>query len=67
MFQVKCKGTKFLIFLQGTAKTRSFNEFKFKVCPTQMFAREQFKKQGVEQYWDLAFSGAVLESTGEDT
>ena len=36
------------------------------MCPTESFAREQFKKAGVEHYWDLAYSTAILESTGED-
>ena len=51
---------------QGTTQNRSFGEIKFKVCPTESFAREQFKKVNAEQYWDLAFSGAVLETTSED-
>ena len=52
--------------LQGTAKSRSFGDMKFKMCPTPTFAREQFKKHSVEQYWDLAYSGSVLEQAGED-
>ena len=51
---------------QGTTQNRSFDEIKFKVCPTESFAWEQFKKVNAEQYWDLAFSGAVLETTSED-
>ena len=48
-------------------KERSFGEMKFKLCPTETFAREQFKKAGVEHYWDLAYSGAVLEAAqGEE-
>jgi U4/U6 small nuclear ribonucleoprotein PRP3 len=39
---------------------------KFKVCPTEAFAREQFRKHNVESYWDLSFSGAVLETAGEE-
>lgn len=35
---------------------------KFKVCASEKLAREQFKKFGVEQYWDLAYSGAVLDN-----
>ena len=49
------------------AKTRAFSEMKFKMCPTQSFAREQFKKCSVEHYWDLAYSGAVLETAGEES
>jgi U4/U6 small nuclear ribonucleoprotein PRP3 len=48
-------------------KTRSFGEMKFKMCPTESFAREQFNKHSVPQYWDLAYSGSVLEAAGEDT
>jgi len=39
---------------------------KFKACPTENFAREQFKKFGVEHYWDLAFSSSVLEDAAID-
>ncbi|XP_064595990.1 LOW QUALITY PROTEIN: U4/U6 small nuclear ribonucleoprotein Prp3-like [Liolophura sinensis] len=51
---------------EGTTKNRAFSEIKFKQCPTESFAREQFKKCGVEQYWDLAYSGAVMETAGEE-
>ena len=51
---------------QGTAKNRAFGEMKFKMCPTESFAREQFKKHNVAHYWDLAFSGSVLESAGDE-
>ena len=47
-------------------KNRAFGEMKFKLCPTETFAREQFRKANVEHYWDLAFSGAVLESAEGD-
>ncbi|KAK3102455.1 hypothetical protein FSP39_011493 [Pinctada imbricata] len=60
------KGNRCVLVWEGTAKSRAFGDVKFKMCPTEAFAREQFKKCGVEQYWDLAFSGAVLESTGDD-
>ena len=39
---------------------------KFKMCPTESFGREQFRKASVEQYWDLAYSNSVLEATTED-
>lgn len=52
--------------VQGTVKTRAFGEMKFKMCPTEVFAREIFRKHDVEQYWDLAFSMSVLEATGND-
>ncbi|XP_053387114.1 U4/U6 small nuclear ribonucleoprotein Prp3-like isoform X2 [Mercenaria mercenaria] len=51
---------------EGTTKNRAFGEMKFKVCPTEAFAREQFRKHSVESYWDLSFSGAVLETAGEE-
>lgn len=56
-----------IIFLfQGTTKTRAFGDLKFKTCPTESFAREQFRKYGVEYYWDLAYSSNVLEAAGEE-
>ncbi|XP_013415095.1 U4/U6 small nuclear ribonucleoprotein Prp3 isoform X3 [Lingula anatina] len=58
---------KCVLVWEGTAMNRSFGDIKFKACPTESFAREQFKKTGVEQYWDLAYSGAVLEAAGEDS
>ncbi len=51
---------------EGEIKARQFGEIKFKACPTESFAREQFKKCGTEHYWDLAYSGAVLEAAGEE-
>ena len=54
------------MFLQGTVKDRAFPEIRFKLCPTESFAREQFKKCGVEHYWDLAYSGAVMEVSDEE-
>lgn len=50
----------------GMVQTRAFSEVRFKMCPTESFAREQFRKMGVEHYWDLAYSGSVLEAAGED-
>ncbi|XP_067012586.1 U4/U6 small nuclear ribonucleoprotein Prp3 isoform X2 [Anabrus simplex] len=50
---------------EGMTKQRNFGEMKFKVCPSEKLAREHFKKHGVEQYWDLAYSGAVLEVTDD--
>ena len=47
-------------------KSWNFREMKFKACPTESFAREQFKKMNVEHYWDLAYSKSVLETAGED-
>ncbi|XP_044761879.1 U4/U6 small nuclear ribonucleoprotein Prp3 [Coccinella septempunctata] len=50
---------------EGTSKQRNFGEVKFKVCPTERMAREHFKKHKVEHYWDLAYSGAVLEQAND--
>lgn len=52
---------KCVLVWEGTSKQRNFGEVKFKVCPTEKMAREHFKKHRVEHYWDLAYSGAVLE------
>lgn len=41
---------------------RTYGEMKFKICATEKLAREQFKKFGVEHYWDLAYSGSVLDN-----
>jgi len=48
---------------EGETKERGFGEVKIKQCPTESFARDFFKKLGVEHYWDQAYSGAVLEAT----
>ncbi|XP_059166868.1 U4/U6 small nuclear ribonucleoprotein Prp3-like [Physella acuta] len=61
------KTNRCVLVWEGMVKTRSFDEMKFKTCPTESFAREQLKKQGVEHYWDLAFSGAVLELAGDES
>ena len=47
-------------------KARAFSEMKFKQCPTESFAREQFRRAGVEHYWDLAYRGAVLDTAADD-
>ncbi|GBP64164.1 hypothetical protein EVAR_35553_1 [Eumeta japonica] len=46
---------------EGVAQQRAFGDIKFKVIPTEKQAREHFLKHKVEQYWDLAYSGSVLE------
>ncbi|XP_066248608.1 U4/U6 small nuclear ribonucleoprotein Prp3 [Euwallacea similis] len=56
---------KCVLVWQGTTKQRNFGEVKFKVCPTERLAREHFKKHRVEHYWDLAYSGAVLEQASD--
>jgi U4/U6 small nuclear ribonucleoprotein PRP3 len=48
---------------QGQTKEHHFGELKFKQCPSDSFAREHFKKSGVEHYWDQAYSGAILETS----
>ena len=48
---------------EGETKERQFGDMKFKQCPSENFAREYFKNNGVEHYWDLAYSGAVLENS----
>jgi len=48
---------------EGQTKQRNFGEVKFKLCPTEGFAREHFKKAGCEHYWDHAYSTAVLQSS----
>ncbi|CAG9854113.1 unnamed protein product [Phyllotreta striolata] len=57
---------KCLLVWEGTTKQRNFGEVKFKVCPTEKLAREHFKKHKVEHYWDLAYSGAVLEQANDN-
>ena len=42
-------------------KQRNFGEMKFKACATEKLARDQMRKHGVEQYWDLAYSKTVLD------
>ncbi|XP_023316106.1 U4/U6 small nuclear ribonucleoprotein Prp3 [Trichogramma pretiosum] len=54
---------KCVLVWEGTCKQRHFGDIKFKVCPIEKMAREHFKKHQVEQYWDLAYSGAVLDNT----
>ncbi|KRT81839.1 hypothetical protein AMK59_5102 [Oryctes borbonicus] len=56
---------KCVLVWEGTSKQRNFGELKFKVVPTEKMAREHFKKHKVEHYWDLAYSGAVLEPAME--
>lgn len=48
---------------EGTSISRNFGDVTFKLCSTENVAREILKKKGVEHYWDLAYSGAVLEQT----
>lgn len=64
---VKCKDgseidNKCSLVWEGTTKQRSFGEIRFKLCPTETFARDHFRKHSSEQYWDLAYSSTVLEA-----
>lgn len=56
---------KFCVTFKGVVKKRSFGEIKFKACPLEKLAREHFQKHGVEHYWDIAYSGAVLEQSDD--
>ncbi|XP_011298839.1 U4/U6 small nuclear ribonucleoprotein Prp3 isoform X1 [Fopius arisanus] len=56
---------KCVLVWRGTSKQRHFGDIKFKVCPIEKMAREHFKKHQVEHYWDLAYSGAVLDVTDD--
>ncbi|XP_044735067.1 U4/U6 small nuclear ribonucleoprotein Prp3 isoform X2 [Chrysoperla carnea] len=56
---------KCVLVWEGSTKQRNFGEIKFKICPTEKMAREHFKKHKVEHYWDLAYSGAVLEQADD--
>ncbi|XP_047541862.1 U4/U6 small nuclear ribonucleoprotein Prp3 isoform X2 [Vanessa atalanta] len=51
---------------EGSTSKRAFGDIKFKVMPTEKQARELFHKHGVEHYWDLAYSGAVLGAGAEE-
>lgn len=55
-----------LLSLQGEVTQRAFTDVRLKVCPTEAFAREQFKRNGVEHYWNLAYSNAILQTHGVD-
>lgn len=46
---------------EGISQRRNFGEIKFKSVPNEKIARDLFTKHHVEHYWDLSYSGAVLE------
>lgn len=50
---------------EGTTKQRNFGDLIFKLCPSEIVAREHLRKHAVEHYWDLSYSSAVLEETEE--
>ncbi|XP_063849235.1 U4/U6 small nuclear ribonucleoprotein Prp3-like [Scylla paramamosain] len=53
--------SKCQLIWEGVVSERSFGEMQFKACPTELFARDHFKKHGVEHYWDLAYGKKILE------
>lgn len=55
-------GNNCVLVWEGETKERQFGDLKFKQAPTESFARDFFKNVGAEHYWDLAYSGAVLEN-----
>lgn len=46
---------------EGISQRRNFGEIKFKSVSNEKAARDLFQKHHVEHYWDLSYSGAVLE------
>ncbi|XP_040173005.1 U4/U6 small nuclear ribonucleoprotein Prp3-like isoform X1 [Anopheles arabiensis] len=48
---------------EGMNQRRHFGEFKYKSFSLEKSARDFFQKHHVEHYWDLAYSGAVLEAS----
>jgi U4/U6 small nuclear ribonucleoprotein PRP3 len=47
---------------EGTVPERAFDKFEMKLCRSEAAAREVLQERGVPQYWDLAFSQAILEN-----
>ncbi|KAL1246240.1 U4/U6 small nuclear ribonucleoprotein Prp3 [Trichinella spiralis] len=56
----------FLIW-EGIVKKKAFGEIKFKMCPLEKLAREYFQKHGVEYYWDMAYSRAIMEQNDAES
>ncbi len=48
---------------EGTIPERNFENFEMKTCRSEAFARDIMAKHGVPQYWDLAMSQSILETT----
>lgn len=48
---------------EGKVPRRCFGEMKFKFFTMEKLVREFFQKHHCEHYWDLAYSGAVLEAS----
>lgn len=51
---------------EGKMPKRSFGEMKMKIFPMEKAAREFFQKHHCEHFWDLAYSGAILETAIDD-
>lgn len=58
--EVKEKNSCALVW-EGMVKSKNFGPIMFKMCPTASFARDYFKKLGVEHYWDIAQSDVILQ------
>ncbi|CAF1047337.1 unnamed protein product [Adineta ricciae] len=56
---------KCVLLWEGMVKERSFGEIKFKACPTDNFAREHFRRHGVEHYWDIGHNDTILEASND--
>jgi len=52
---------KCVLVWEGTAEKRAFQTFEPKMARSEEWARELFNKHGVPQYWDMAYSDAVVE------
>lgn len=48
---------------EGTIKNRLFGTMIFKSCATASAASEHLKKLGCDNYWDIAQSDAILQSS----
>lgn len=46
---------------EGKVHDRAFNDWKVRHFTTEGLARDHLKRHGVEHYWDLALSEAIVE------
>lgn len=53
---------KCLLVWEGQVKERAFKDIKIKQVPNETAARDLFKTQKCEHYWDLAFKVSILDS-----
>lgn len=51
---------------EGKMPKRSFGEMKIRPFPMEKPIRELFQKHHCEHFWDLAYSGAILETAVDD-